>query len=351
MEFSFSAASIRKLYGLLYKSNNILIISHTNPDGDAIGSVKAIKGYLSSKGYNASIAIPNDCPDYLCFMDPDREIMVWNKEPERVNSFIRSSDLIILADFNSLSRIDDMESEVKASSACKILLDHHPSYENGSFDMVFSQPALSSTCELLYWLFAGLDKYERRDRGLKRSIPLSPETCESLYIGLMTDTNNFSNSVIPSTFKMASDLLAMGVDKERLQHLVFGGFSENRMRLMGHLLLNKMVVLPEYQAGYILLSLQEQKKFGFTDGDSEGFVNMPLNIKGINISALFTENESNIRVSLRSLNNFSVNNLAKRFFNGGGHEKAAGGKLFISLNDIPEYFKTSLKKSLECENK
>ncbi len=342
MEFYFPLPNIKKLLDLFETSSKILIISHTNPDGDAIGSVKAIKNYLKTRGLDAKIAIPNDCPDYLQFMDPTGEIMVWKRNSRKVEEAVAKCDLLILADFNNLSRVDEMEDCLKNSSAAKVLIDHHPSPQENTFDLIFSETTLSSTCEALYWLFLGLEKEQINRGAAEKDQPLDLSTCESLYVGLITDTNNYSNSAVSSTFRMASELLAAGVDKEKIQHLVFGGFSENRMRLMGHLLLNKIVLLPEYEAGYILLSLEEQQKYGFTDGDSEGFVNMPLNIRGINVSALFTENNSHIRVSLRSVNDFSVNSLAIKYFNGGGHERAAGGKLFIPLEDVPEYFEMSL---------
>jgi len=344
---NFPDSDISKLHELLVGSNNILIISHINPDGDAIGSVKAMKYYLSSKGVKSSIAIPNNYPEYLLFMDKEEEIMVWKDAPCLVEHAIKESDLILSLDFNQFNRVDDMEICVRNSEAVKVLIDHHPVPESESFDLVFSDCELSSTCEVLYWLIYSMEGYPVPDA--KRPY-LPMEVASSLYVGLMTDTNNFSNSVVYSTFEMASDLLAHGVDKEKLQHFVFGGFSENRMRLMGHLLLNRMVLLPKYGAGYILLSREEQENFGYTDGDSEGFVNMPLNIKGINISALFTENGNNIRVSLRSVTDFSVNRLARDFFNGGGHERAAGGKLFITMEEVPEYFEKSLKNSFEEAN-
>jgi phosphoesterase RecJ-like protein len=174
-------------------------------------------------------------------------------------------------------------------------------------------------------------------------IAIAPDVARSLYVGMMTDTNNFSNSVNSGTFVMASKLMEAGIDKDMLQHLVFGGFSESRMRLLGHMLLNKMVIISKFGAGYITLSLQEQNQYNFSEGDSEGFVNLPLNIKGVNISALFTEKEDHIRVSLRSTNDFSVNRLSRMYFNGGGHERAAGGKLYIPFSEVSEYFEKALE--------
>jgi phosphoesterase RecJ-like protein len=170
--------------------------------------------------------------------------------------------------------------------------------------------------------------------GMKSALPL--------YTGMMTDTNNFSNSVLPSTFRMAAGLMDIGVDKEWVQKMVFGGYSENRMRLMGHMLVENMKIIPQYNASVMVLTRAMKERFNFTDGDSEGFVNLALNIKDVKVSGFFTEGEEFIRVSLRSKDDFSVNRLAREFFNGGGHERAAGGRLFMPVDQVEEYFIKSL---------
>ncbi len=139
----------------------------------------------------------------------------------------------------------------------------------------------------------------------------------------------------------------MGVDKELIQQRVFGGFSEGRMRLLGHLLLNKMVIIEKFNAGFITLTKEEQERFNFVEGDSEGFVNQPLSVQGVSISAFFMESDDHIRVSLRSNNNFSVNKLSRLHFNGGGHLRAAGGKLYIGLDEVEDYFVKALEKSYD----
>lgn len=331
MKDIFSKEQISRLSELISAANEVVILSHTNPDGDAIGSVVAMKRFLALEGKRSTIIIPNKHPEYLTFLDPDGEILVYKENRSTAESIIKGCDLILALDFNQLSRIDELEQIVRESLSHKVLVDHHPSPEMGPFDIVFSETEISSNCELLYWLFIAL-----RDGDL----PL--EVAEPLYVGMMTDTNNFANSVLASTFRMASNLIDAGVDKERLQHLVFGGFSESRMRLMGYLLTEKMTVLPGLEAGFIMLSKEDQERFSFAEGDSEGFVNIPLSIKGINISALFTESEGVVRVSLRSSNDFSVNKMARRFFNGGGHERASGGKLFIPFDRVADYFVESL---------
>ena len=336
MKDIFSKKQIDRFSELISAANELVILSHTNPDGDAIGSVVAMKRFLALAGKQTTIIIPNKHPDYLSFLDPSREIIVYKENRKKAESIIKSCDLILALDFNQLSRIDELEPIVRESLSRKVLVDHHPSPEKGPFDIVFSETEISSNCELLYWLFTSFKDGE---------IPL--EVAEPLYVGMMTDTNNFANSVLASTFKMASNLIDAGVDKERLQYLVFGGFSESRMRLMGYLLSEKMTVLPDVEAGFIMLSKEDQERFSFAEGDSEGFVNIPLSIKGINISALFTESEGVVRVSLRSSNDFSVNKMARRFFNGGGHERASGGKLFIPFDSVADYFMESLNICIE----
>ncbi|MFA5850771.1 MAG: DHH family phosphoesterase [Bacteroidales bacterium] len=331
---------IYTLWSLISSARKILIISHTNPDGDAIGSVTAMRHFLSTKKNDSVIVVPNCYPDYLEFLDKDKEILIYKNQKAAVDEYLSECDLIIALDFNQLSRVDDLEKILRRSDAKKILIDHHPDPENEYFDLVISTTEISSTCELLYWSLLAMERYANRDNPDK----LNLLTASSLYVGLMTDTNNFSNSVFSTTFQMAADLIMLGIDKEKLQHYVFGGFTESRMRLLGYLLQKKMVILPELEAGYIVLTKEEQQQFDFAEGDSEGFVNMPLNIRGVSVSALFTESADNIRVSLRSIDDFSVNDMARNFFNGGGHERASGGKLFMPIEKVPEYFIESLRK-------
>jgi len=343
---------------LIYKAQNVLIISHTSPDGDAVGSVTAMQNYLNCLKINSSVVLPNRYPDYLEFLDTKTSIKFFSTDHKRTLESIDNSDLIIVLDFNQLSRIDELGSYIANTSVPKILIDHHPSPEKDVFDLVISNTEVSSTCELLYWLISLLEEQKSEILTIEgvvlesiNSCDLTLDVAESLYVGMMSDTNNFANSVSSATLLMASRLIDNGVDKEKLQNLVFGGFGENRMRLMGHMLLNKMVILKKYNAGFIMLSKEDQERFNYSDGDSDGFVNMPLNIKGVFVSALFTEKKDEIRVSLRSSNNFSVNNFSKLHFNGGGHERAAGGKLNIKFDMVADYFLAALEKSYnECFN-
>ncbi len=336
-DYSF-IAQVTRFKEYLESSENIVILSHTNPDGDAVGSLTGMRKFLSLIDKKAVMVLPDEYPEYLSFLDSHKGILIYDNNRSEVDELLKRCDMIIAVDFNQLSRIDSLEKPVAGSMAKKVLIDHHPDPQEDIFDLVISYIDMSSTSELIYRLLTAIPEFKSL---------VDANVAESLYVGMMTDTNNFSNSVTGSTFKMASDLLLLGVDKEALQQKVFGGFSENRMRLMGHALLNKMVIIDKFNVGYITISKEEQEHFNFVEGDSEGFVNLPLNINGIFISALFMEKDDHIRVSLRSINNFSVNKLSRIHFNGGGHLRAAGGRLYMDIDEVGSYFENALEQSFE----
>lgn len=321
-----------KFAQMVKDADNILIVGHVNPDGDCIGSTTAMRGYLR-KHKKVRIAVPTKYPEFLTFLDPENEILIYRRNIEGVKAAVDEADLIICMDFNRLYRIEELGELVRASGARKILIDHHPDPEDFA-DLTISETEVSSASELTYWLLkmSGLGE-------------ISVSVLNSLYTGMMTDSNNFSNSVYPSTFQMASELIAAGVDKEKIQFNVLNSYSENRMRLMGHALLNEMTVYPEFGCAFISLSKEILEKYDFQDGDTEGFVNLPLLIKGIEVSGFFREGDDYIRVSLRSrTDKFSVNDFSHKYFNGGGHERAAGGRLYMPIEDVKSHFEKAIKE-------
>ena len=324
---------------LLSDARDIVLIGHFNPDGDAVGSVTAAWHYLKARGKRARIILPSPHPESLAFLDPEEApILVCERDPQEARRLVATADVLLCLDFNRLARTEYLEDDILASSAKKVLVDHHIAAELDRFDLVFSTTKVSSTCELLFDVILAMPDVA----GDPGRIPLP--CAESLYVGMMTDTNNFSNSVFPGTFEMASKLIARGVDKDGLQDKVLNCYSESRTRLMGHMIQDKMVVLPQYGAAYMLLSNREKDLYDFKPGDSEGFVNLPLAIRDVQVSALFTENFDGryIRVSLRSKSPVNVNSLAVRFFNGGGHRNASGGRLYMPLEEVPACFENAL---------
>lgn len=322
-------------------AENIVIVGHFNPDGDSVGSVTGMYYYLKELGKKAVVVLPSSYPEYLSFLDKDKEYLIFTKNPEKVAQAIEESDLIIGLDFNNLGRTEGVKNLFAASSAQKILIDHHPNPERSSFDLICSTVDTSSTCELLFYV---LMETTLVDNDIEK---MPYRSAEGLATGMLTDTNNFKNSSIASTYNMASLLLKRGVSLDELGKRVFGSYSESRMRLMGEMLRNQMVVLEDLNAAYMVLSKKIQEEYNYLQGDSEGFVNLPLLIEGVEVSALFTESDEFIRVSLRSQGGVSVNALSNRFFNGGGHERASGGRLFIPVDEVPAYFEKSLREFLD----
>ena len=330
------------LESLLSESREIVLVGHFNPDGDAVGSVTAAYHYLKARGKLTRIILPSPYPESMAFLEPEdprERIVICERDPELARRLVAGADLLVCLDLNRLSRTEYLEQDILQSNARKVLIDHHIAAETDRFDLAVSTIDVSSTCELLFWTIMAMPDIA----GDPNRIPL--RCAESLYVGMMTDTNNFSNSVFPGTFEMASRLIARGVDKEALQEKVLSCYSVSRTRLMGHMVKDKMKVLPKHQAAYMLLSNKEKDRYHFLPGDSEGFVNLPLAIRDVRISALFTENIDGkyIRVSLRSKSEINVNRFAIRFFNGGGHRNAAGGRLYIPLEDVPAYFEQALE--------
>ena len=333
-------SSIEKI---LSKARKVALTGHFNPDGDSVGSVVGMHHYLSARGIDSTMILPSEFPASLGFLNPagkDGQITVYKENPDKALKAISEADVIICLDFNRFSRTEFLEDALRESHAKKILIDHHLSPEKDEFDVVISKTDISSACELLFWTLMDMPDIAG-DPGR-----LSMPCVNALYVGMMTDTNNFSNSCFPSTFMMASLLLERGVDKTRLQEKVLQCYTIPRTRLMGHLLKDKIIYYKDLHATCMTLSNKEKKAHRFEPGDSEGFVNLPLAVKSVKISALFTENGDGqyIRVSLRSKGKTDVNGLARRFFNGGGHKNAAGGRLYMHLEDVPAYYEKSLRE-------
>jgi len=337
---------IQELDSMLKNASKITIVSHYNPDGDAVGSSMGAYHFIKNRGKNVNVVIPNVIADYLQFLNPsDAPILFYRENPELCRNTISDSDLIICLDLNGFNRTEFLEEILLQSTAKKVLIDHHLNPKREEFDFVISQTETSSASELLFWILMGMPEVSQDVQ------KLSIECATALYTGMMTDTNNFNNSVLPSTFQMASMLIERGVNKMKVQETVLNCYSADRMRLMGHLLRNKMCYLPDLGSAYIMLTQREKSLFNFQNGDSEGFVNLPLSILGVNISALFSESyngeQTYVKVSLRSKGDYDVNMFARKYFNGGGHKNASGGKLFMPLRKVPKYFESVLKEYLQ----
>jgi phosphoesterase RecJ-like protein len=328
----FSDTKIEELLNLLNTSSEISIVTHVNPDGDAIGSVTALNNFLRERNIKSTIIVPNHFPDFLKWINGCENILVYFNQKDRCERILKNSDLLLCCDFNKLSRLDAMGEFIETLNMKKVLIDHHIDPGEEDFSLVFSKVPISSTCEIIYNII-------RQITGKKY---VSPQIAESLYTGIMTDTGAFTHSCSSEVFRIIANLMECGISREKIHSAVYNSFSANRMRLMGYCI-GKMEVLPEYRTAYIALTREELDKFEFEHGDTEGFVNIPLSIKDIVLSVFFTESKDNyIKLSLRSVGEFSVDDMARKYFDGGGHKNASGGKSFVSLNETVSFFNSIL---------
>jgi phosphoesterase RecJ-like protein len=311
----------RKLKKVLAPPFRVALLTHINPDGDAIGSLLGFYWYLVKKGCRVCMAVPNDFPQFLDWMDGADQILVFSKQGNKVREELQKADMVFYLDFNEPGRLGEMQQVLEGLDVTTILVDHHPEPECKA-DHIFSVQEASSTAELVYRLIEGLE-----DVGL---IDTVIATC--LYVGIMTDTGCFSfNSSQPRTFEIVGELLLRGIDKDRIFSQVYNNYSEDRMRLLGYCLEQKLIVMPENRTAYISLTRDELNRFNHARGDTEGFVNYPFSISNIRISVLFIERDDHIKISFRSKGDFPINAFAAKFFNGGGHRNAAGGESYEGL--------------------
>lgn len=311
---------MKRLDAFFAESSRVGLLVHVHPDGDALGSSVALMRYLRDfRNKEVFLLLPDRFPANLDFVLGEDTALVAADDPETAGNRLASCDLLVCLDHNSPDRTGLLEPFIRASRARKVLIDHHLDPAAGNYDLVFSETEVSSACELLFSLLS-----EMPDIKAAGSFPVELGT--PLMTGMTTDTNNFANSVFPGTFRMASDLLAAGVDREGILFRLYNQYRENRFRAMGWFLGEKMKLLPGGVA-YAVFDRQAQDRFGLVDGDTEGFVNMPLGIAGVRMSIFLKEDDGFFRVSVRSVGDCSSSDFARKFFHGGGHFHAAGGRL------------------------
>ncbi|HUH51538.1 MAG TPA: bifunctional oligoribonuclease/PAP phosphatase NrnA [Flavobacterium sp.] len=328
--------NINIVKNLLTDKQKITIVSHRNPDGDAMGSALGLGLFLKKLGHQINVIMPNNFPDFLAWLPHTDTISIFEEDTEATKEILDQASLVFTVDFNALHRTGKlMEEALKELDKPFLMIDHHLSPDDYAAYM-FSDTKYGSTCEMIYHFIAEL--------GYENLIDAEIATC--LYTGIVTDSGSFKYPTTSSlTHKVVSSLIAKGIDNAQIHNLLFDNNSYDRLKLLGRGLEN-MVVLPELQTAYITLSEADLKEFDTRKGDTEGIVNYPLTIKGIVFSVIFIENldEGIIKMSLRSQGNFDVNVFARTYFNGGGHKNAAGGRSDLNLDLTVKHFLDVLSK-------
>ena len=313
-------------------ADNIVIITHVGPDGDAMGASLGLWHFLMTIEKTPQVIVPTPFPNFLAWMPGANKTLVYKFDKEKADEHIQKADLIFLVDFNAASRMDKMADAVLASKARKVMIDHHLQPENIA-NIIISYPEISSTSELIFRLICRMGHFSDINLGC----------AECVYTGMMTDTGGFTyNSNHEEIYSIIYELIKLGVDKDDIYRRVYNTFSADRMRLMGYCLYKKMKIYPEYQAALITLTQKELHEFNYDNGDAEGFVNIPLSIQGINFTVFMREDPDKIKVSLRSQGSFPTNKFAAEIFGGGGHLNASGGESYTSLDEAVRKFEEAL---------
>ncbi len=325
--------NVRRLRERLSKPARIVLIPHRNPDGDAIGSCLGLYHYLTNSGHQAAVISPNDFPGFLKWMPGAKDITIFEKDMATGRELLQSADLIVTLDFNSLERCGSLGTELKETEVPLAMIDHHQSPEEYA-EIQYSDPGMSSTCEMVYHTITAMEGEQAVD----------PDIATCLYTGILTDTGSFKfAATTPITMRIAANLMEKGADHTAIHRRIYDTNSPERLQLLGKALSNLTILRP-YRTAYITLSQQELDACHFQKGDTEGFVNYGLSLEDVVLSAIFIENrdEGIIKISLRSQGTFSVNDMARAHFNGGGHVNAAGGRSTDSLQETTARFESLL---------
>lgn len=329
-----NSANIKAVEKLLSVPQKIVIIPHKNPDGDAIGSTLALWHYLQNRGQQANIISPNDYPKFLKWMPGNETILNFEAKNTQALSAFHEATLIFTLDFNHFGRTGQLEPILEASNAKFIMIDHHQAPSDYA-EVTYSDVSMSSTCEMVYNFIEFLGDTDE----------ITPEMANCIYTGILTDTGSFKfPSTTSRTHRVVAELIEKGAKNTEIHNQIYDTNSPSRLHLLGTALKN-MVILDEYRTAYITLSQAELDAYGYKKGDTEGFVNYGLTLEGIRFAVIFIENkeEGIIKISFRSVGDFSVNDFARKHFNGGGHDNAAGGRSDVSIEETAKNFVSLLE--------
>jgi phosphoesterase RecJ-like protein len=318
---------------LLNSPKNIVLVTHHKPDADALGSCLGLAGVLKKMGHGVSVVTPSDYPDFLQWMKGNDEVLIYHKNNKpSIERLVEAADIIFCLDFSSLHRINELGEEVRNSKATKVLIDHHQDPEDFA-EYKFWSTSAAATAELVYQLLVALGVTELLDSDI----------AEALYAGIMTDTGSFRHSNTTDTVhEITAELIKIGADTHKVARLVYDSNSLERLRFLGFALSQRLEVIEEYHTALFAISKEDLISFDSKTGDTEGLVNFALSIRGVILAALIIDRGEIIKLSLRSIGDFSVNQMAQKYFEGGGHQNAAGGKSTTSLQATVEKFKSIL---------
>jgi phosphoesterase RecJ-like protein len=316
----------------------VVITMHQKPDADALGSSLGLYHFLTRLGHEVTVISPTNWARFLSWMPGAAKVVDFEGMQDRALVAIQEAEWVFCLDFNVLSRTKRMAPLLEGLSATKILIDHHEEPQEAQFAYGTSDPSKSSTSEMVYDFIIHSGHGDLIDEA----------TAECLYAGVMTDTGSFRFPVTSaSVHRMVADLKDRGLKHWKVHEHIYDNFLENRLRFMGNILLNRMEVYYEYNAALIAIPKSDLLRFEIQTGDTEGLVNFPLSIQGIRLAGLVIDRDEERKWSFRSKGDFDTNVFARKYFNGGGHFNASGGRSSESLAQTVATFKKALQENAE----
>ena len=330
------SAALATVQDLLHAPREVVIVSHRNPDGDAVGSSLGLYHYLRGRGHRCTIVLPSAYPDFLSFLPAVGDILIYDDQTQASVAKLDAAELFFLLDFNAFDRIDKVSDHFMHDERPRVMIDHHL-YPEDIARAIFSDPTRSSTCEMIFEFIEALGDAARVDKAI----------ADCLYTGILTDTGGFKYSTSPLLFRTAARLLEAGTDAYRIADHVWNNATEKQLRLLGHCLANRMELLPEFRTGIVYLTKEDYEHFDIQRGDTEGIVNYLLRMPELMIAAFIHEQPKIVKLSMRSKGSMDVQQICKSLFRGGGHRNAAGGASFAPLASTINRFKKNLPKYAE----
>ena len=325
---------MKQIKSLLSSKHDIVITTHVNPDGDAIGSSLALYNFLLKMNHSVNVIVPNGYPNFLSWMKYNDQVINYSKNKEKANQLIDESTIIFCLDFNNLNRIHGLGLVIENANSSKILIDHHLD-PSDFYDYKIHDTNASATAELVYNLIQFINPEF-----------IDSHIAECIYTGILTDTGSFK---FPSTssrvHRVVANLIDKGAEINKIHNMIYDNNSLDKLKLIGFSLSQKLEIISNGNAAYIVLSRKDLADYNYKKGDTEGLVNYALSISKVNMATLIIETKEKIKFSFRSVGEFSVNQFARDYFNGGGHKNAAGGSLEDKLSVALDKFLDSVSKS------
>ena len=299
----------------------VAVFSHMRPDGDCLGSQIALSLWLQKNGIEVTAFNEDDVPGNMKWLEDFFPIS------KPIRNDLQDFDAFVLVDGNALHRFGEAAESLKNMGKPLFMVDHHPDPDD-IFEEFVSVVSASSTCELIYQLYAEHNADQ-----------IDEHAAKAMYLGLVTDTGSFQfDSVKPATMYAAADLLKRGkFTPNEITERIYASRPLRQLKLLS-MALDTIELHANGLISTICITQQMFAETGCTSEDTEGFVQYPLSVEGVKTCVLFREDGDRIKLSLRSQSDDIDVNKWARSFNGGGHQKAAGawheGPLKKAIKDV-----------------